>query len=72
MPGRVLSADNRLTVGTVPSEARIGLRQFSNSATNVGKLRGDAMIRKGQAHQIGGRDMRAQTTSVAELFGLAA
>jgi transposase-like protein len=31
-----------------------------------------AMIRKGQAHQIGGRDMLAQTTFVAGLFGLAA
>jgi hypothetical protein len=27
-----------------------------------------AMIRKGQAHQIGGRDMQAQTSFVAELF----
>jgi transposase, IS6 family len=31
-----------------------------------------AMIRKGQAHQIGGRDMRAQAALIAEMFGLAA
>jgi hypothetical protein len=31
-----------------------------------------AMIRKGQAHQIGGRDMKAQTSFVAKLFALAA
>jgi transposase-like protein len=31
-----------------------------------------AMIRKGQAHQIGGPDMRAQATFVAKRFGLAA
>jgi IS6 family transposase len=31
-----------------------------------------AMIRKGQAHQIGGSDMRAQTNFIAELFGLPA
>jgi transposase-like protein len=31
-----------------------------------------AMIRKGQAHQIGGRDMRAQTDFVGGLFGVAA
>jgi transposase-like protein len=28
-----------------------------------------AMIRKGQAHQIGGRDMQAQAGFVAALFG---
>jgi transposase-like protein len=31
-----------------------------------------AMIRKGQAHQIGGRDMQAQAGFVAALFGVAA
>jgi len=31
-----------------------------------------AMIRKGQAYNIGGRDMRAQTVFVAELFQIAA
>ena len=31
-----------------------------------------AMIRTGQAHKIGGRDMRAHAAFVAELFGLAA
>jgi transposase, IS6 family len=31
-----------------------------------------AMIKKGQAYQIGRRDMRAQTTFIAELVGLAA
>ncbi len=31
-----------------------------------------AMIRKGQAHNIGGRDMQAQTVFVAELFQIAA
>jgi hypothetical protein len=31
-----------------------------------------AMIRKGQAHQIGGRDMQAQAGFVAALFGAAA
>jgi transposase-like protein len=30
-----------------------------------------AMTRKGQAHRIGGRDMRARTGLVAELFGVA-
>jgi transposase-like protein len=31
-----------------------------------------AMIRKGQVHNIGGRDIRAQAALVAELFGVAA
>jgi len=31
-----------------------------------------AMMRKGQVHQVNGRAMRAQSTFVAELFGLAA
>jgi transposase, IS6 family len=31
-----------------------------------------AMIRKGQVRDIGGRNMRAQTTFVAELFQTAA
>ncbi|MFC7557095.1 DDE-type integrase/transposase/recombinase [Pseudoroseomonas wenyumeiae] len=31
-----------------------------------------AMIRKGQAHEVGGRDMRAQATCVAQLFQVAA
>lgn len=30
------------------------------------------MIRRGQAHQIGGRDMLAQAGFVAALFGVAA
>jgi transposase, IS6 family len=30
------------------------------------------MIRKGQVHNIGGRDIRAQAALVAELFGVAA
>jgi hypothetical protein len=30
-----------------------------------------AMIRKGQAHQIDGRDMQAQAGLVAQLFGVA-
>ena len=31
-----------------------------------------AMIRKGQVHNVGGRDMKAQTAFVAGLFGVAA
>jgi IS6 family transposase len=31
-----------------------------------------AMIRKGQVHNIGGRDMQAQTAFVANLFQVAA
>jgi transposase, IS6 family len=31
-----------------------------------------AMIRKGQVHNIGGRDIRAQAALVAERFGVAA
>jgi hypothetical protein len=31
-----------------------------------------AMIRKGQVRKVGGRDTRAQTTLVAELFQIAA
>jgi IS6 family transposase len=31
-----------------------------------------AMVRKGQVRRIGGRDMRAQATFVAELFDVAA
>jgi hypothetical protein len=31
-----------------------------------------AMIRKGQVHSIGGRDMRTQAVFVADLFGVAA
>jgi transposase, IS6 family len=30
------------------------------------------MIRKGQVHNIGGRDMRAQAAFIAELFEVAA
>ena len=32
----------------------------------------EAMVRKGQAHNVGGRDMKAQATFVAGLFGVAA
>ena len=31
-----------------------------------------AMVRKGQVHNVGGRDMKAQATFVAGLFGVAA
>jgi hypothetical protein len=31
-----------------------------------------AMVRKGQARGVGGRDMRAQTIFIAELFEVAA
>ena len=31
-----------------------------------------ALVRKGQVHNVGGRDMKAQTTFVAGLFGAAA
>jgi IS6 family transposase len=57
----------------VKRQVRLGLG-FGDCRTARRTLAGYeamAMIRKGQAHQIGGRGMQAQTTFVAELFGLA-
>ena len=48
---------------------------FSSMHTAQRTLAGDeamAMIRKGQVQNVGGRDMRAQATFIAGLFGIAA
>jgi transposase-like protein len=50
----------------------LGFGSFRTARRTLAGYEAMAMIRKGQARRIGGRDMRAQTTFVAELFALAA
>src|SRR3954447_21359055 len=50
----------------------LGFGSLRTARRTVAGFEAMAMIRKGQAHQIGGRDMQAQATFVAELFGLVA
>jgi IS6 family transposase len=50
----------------------LGFGGFRTARRTLAGYEAMAMIRKGQAHQIGGRDMRAQTNFITELFGLPA
>jgi transposase-like protein len=50
----------------------LGFGSFHTARRTLAGYEAMAMIRKGQAHQIGGRDMQAQTSFVADLFGLVA
>jgi IS6 family transposase len=50
----------------------LGFGGFHTARRTLGGYEAMAMIRKGQAHEVGGRDMRAQATCVAELFQVVA
>ena len=50
----------------------LGFGSFRTARRTLAGYEAMAMIRKGQAHQIGGRDMQAQTGLIAELFAVAA
>jgi transposase-like protein len=50
----------------------LGFGSFRTARQTLAGYEAMTMIRKGQAHQIGGRDMQAQASFVAELFALAA
>jgi len=49
-----------------------GFGSFRTAKRTLAGYEAMAMIRKGQAHNIGGRDMRAQAVFVAELLQIAA
>ncbi len=50
----------------------LGFGSFRTAKRTLAGYEAMAMIRKGQAHNIGGRDMRAQAVFVAELLQIAA
>ena len=50
----------------------LGFGGFWTARRTLAGYEAMAMIRKGQVRKIGGRDMRAQATFVAELFQIAA
>ena len=50
----------------------LGFGNFHTARRTLAGYEAMAMIRKGQVHRVGGRDMRAQATFVAELFQVAA
>jgi len=50
----------------------LGFGGFWTARRTLSGMEAMAMIRKGQVHNIGGRDIRAQAALVAELFGVAA
>ena len=51
---------------------KAGFGSFWTARRTLAGYEAMAMIRKGQVHNIGGRDMQAQTTFVASLFATAA
>jgi len=50
----------------------LGFTSLRTASVTLAGYEAMAMIRKGQAHNIGGRDMRAQTAFVADLFQVSA
>jgi transposase-like protein len=50
----------------------LGLGRFWTARRTLAGYEVMAMVRKGQVQKVGGRDMQAQATFVAELFELAA
>ena len=50
----------------------LGFGNFRTARRTLAGYEAMAMMRKGQVRGIGGRDMRAQATFVAELFQVAA
>jgi IS6 family transposase len=50
----------------------LGFGSFHTARRTLAGFEAMAMIRKGQVHKVGGRDMRAQATFVAGLFQVAA
>ena len=54
------------------NRSRAWLRRLLDGSTNVDRLRGGGMIRKGQVRNIGGRDIKAQARFTATLFEVAA
>jgi len=61
-------------MGTIKRLVRPGLSfgSFWTARRTLAGYEVMAMVRKGQVRRIGGRDMRAQATFVAELFDVAA
>jgi len=49
----------------------LGFGSFPTAKRTLAGYEASAMIRKEQAHNIGGRDMRAQAAFVADLFQVA-
>jgi transposase-like protein len=52
--------------------AGLGFGGFHTARRTLAGYEAMAMVRKGQVRNIGGRDMRAQASFVAELFQIAA
>jgi transposase-like protein len=50
----------------------LGFSSFRTARRTLAGYEVMAMVRKGQVRKIGGRDMRAQATFIAELFPIAA
>ncbi len=50
----------------------LGFGNFHTARRTLAGYEAMAMIRKGQVHKVGGRDMRTQATFIAELFQVAA
>ena len=50
----------------------LGFGSFRTARRTLAGYEAMAMVRKGQVWKVGGRDMKAQTAFVAELFDLAA
>jgi hypothetical protein len=56
----------------IPPRRWLGFGSFRTARRTLAGYEVMAMVRKGQVRRIGGRDMRAQATFVAELFEVAA
>ena len=50
----------------------LGFGSFHTARRTLAGYEAMAMVRKGQVRDVGGRDMRAQATFIAELFQVAA
>jgi len=66
----IVEQDHRRVKRLVRPE--LGFGSFRTARRTLAGYEATAMIRKGQVRNIGGRDMRAQTTFIAELFQVAA
>ena len=60
------------SVGEVPGNRHLYPTSFWTARRTLAGYEAMAMIRKGQLRNIGGRDMRAQASFIAELFEIAA
>jgi IS6 family transposase len=50
----------------------LGFGSLQTARQTLASYEAMAMIRKGKVHNVGGRDVKVQATSVASLFGVAA